>query len=91
LAIHVEIGTSPAPQAQWLLAPRFTGVPKKRPLFLGVEAWGWQNKQFIRSPVGTAPTLQRFFEEGQKNTIRVRLPKKSNFYFHTGKAGGFPN
>jgi hypothetical protein len=31
---------SSAPEAQRLLAPRFTGVPKKRFLFLGVEDWG---------------------------------------------------
>jgi hypothetical protein len=29
-----------APEAHRLLAPRFSGVPKKRSLFLGVEAWG---------------------------------------------------
>jgi hypothetical protein len=34
-----------APEAQRSLAPRFTGVPKKRSLFLGVEAWGTRTVQ----------------------------------------------
>jgi hypothetical protein len=37
---RVSIVRSNAPEAQSLLAPRFTGVPKKRSLFLGVEEWG---------------------------------------------------
>jgi hypothetical protein len=36
-----------APEAQCLLAPRFTGVPKKRSLFLGVVTWESGFHRFI--------------------------------------------
>ena len=37
--LHVECPQN-VPGAQSLLAPRFSVVPKRRSLFLGVEAWG---------------------------------------------------
>ena len=37
-----------------VISPAFTGVPKKRSLYLGVVAWGKQrNRSMIRSPGGT--------------------------------------
>ena len=42
---NVQISAPEAFAAANLLAPRFTGVPKKRSLFLGVEAWGTRTAQ----------------------------------------------
>jgi hypothetical protein len=38
-----------APEAQSWLAPRFSVVPKKRSLFLGVAAWGWLGEKLKQS------------------------------------------
>jgi hypothetical protein len=67
-----------APQAQWELAPRFTGVPMKRPLLLGVEAWGSRGQHRIRRPVGTTLKLPALLQIRKPTTPvpRQRRPPR---------------